>query len=387
MPHYDRYPLSRALPLLLLALLLTSFAASAAAPLVPTPPRIKAKGYLLIDFNSGKILAENNPDQRMEPASLTKMMSAYVVAWELKRGTISYDDKVRVSEKAWRMKGSRMFIEVGKRVSVRELLKGVIIQSGNDATVALAEHVAGSEDGFVQLMNQHAERLNLLGTHFVNSTGLPHKDHFSTPRDLANLAAAIIRDFPDHYKLYSKRKYKFNKIEQPNRNLLLGRDERVDGVKTGHTESAGYCLVASAKEDGMRLLSVVLGTRSEGARAAESQKLLNYGFRFYETRRIYNGGDKISDLTLWKGAKDTVAVGVPEAFWVTFPKGQFEDLQMNYEVKEPLLAPTSNGQLLGSVAVRIGGAEFGRSDLVALEDIESGGFFANLVDDIKLMLQ
>lgn len=361
-------------------------AAVAASGMIPDPPKIRAKGYLLMDFNSGKMLVEKDIDSRMEPASLTKMMSSYVVAYELARGTIGYDDKVLISEKAWRMKGSKMFIEVGKRVKVKELIKGVIIQSGNDATIALAEHVAGSEQAFVDLMNQHAERLNMLGTHFANATGWPHKDHFSTPRDLATLAAALIRDFPDHYKLYSIRSYTYNKIKQPNRNRLLGRDERVDGVKTGHTDSAGYCLVASAKEEGMRLLSVVLGTRSESARAAESQKLLNYGFRFFETRRIYSANETISELPLWKGAKETLAVGLQSDLWVTFPRGQFEELETDLQVAKHLKAPTTTGQALGDMVVKIGDDEYARQELVALEDVESGGFFGNLVDEVKLML-
>ncbi|VAX02275.1 D-alanyl-D-alanine carboxypeptidase, partial [hydrothermal vent metagenome] len=281
----------RLLPFFIAVLFMLFLAPVQAATLIPATPKIKAKGYLLIDFNSGRVLAEKKSGQRMEPASLTKMLSAYVIDHELAKGNISLDDEVRISEKAWRMEGSRMFIEVGKKISVEDLLKGVIIQSGNDATVALAEHVAGSEDAFVSLMNQHAAELGMLDSHFVNSTGLPHKDHYTTPRDLAKLAIALIRDYPTHYAWYSQKEFVYNDIKQYNRNRLLWRNKYVDGIKTGHTESAGYCLVASAERDGMRLISVVLGTRNDETRSSESQKLLTYGFRFFETHRLYKANE------------------------------------------------------------------------------------------------
>jgi len=263
----------------LMTLLLLWLGESLAAPiLVPSPPKIKAEGFLLIDFNSGRVLAEKNADTRMEPASLTKMLSSYVVAYELREGNIKFEDMVTISKKAWKMPGSRMFAEVGKKIEVQELLKGVIIQSGNDATVALAEFVAGSEEAFASLMNQHAQELGMISSNFVNSTGLPHKDHYTTPRDMATIAKALIRDFPEHYKWYSQKEFRFNGIKQYNRNKLLWRDKYVDGVKTGHTESAGFCLVASAQRDGMRLISVLLGAKSEDARANESQKLLGFCF-------------------------------------------------------------------------------------------------------------
>ena len=277
---------------LIFPLLLSLFTLTAgAAPPVPAPPAVAASGHLLIDMHSGRVLAENNADARLEPASLTKIMTAYVAFRELRHGKLKLDDQVLISEKAWKEPGSRMFIEVGKRVSVENLLKGMIIQSGNDASVALAEHIAGSEETFAGLMNDHARRLGMLNSHFVNATGLPHADHYTTPHDIALVTAATIREFPDLYKLYSDKEFVWNNIHQANRNLLLARDSSVDGVKTGHTESAGYCLVASAEREGMRLISVVMGTTSENARAKETLSLLNYGFRFYETHRLYGAGE------------------------------------------------------------------------------------------------
>ena len=292
---------------------------SMAAPLLATPspipsaPKLAATGYVLVDYQSGQVLADYKSEQRLEPASLTKMMTAYVIFQELKAGHISLEDMVLVSEKAWRMQGSRMFIEVGSEVQVEKLMKGLIIQSGNDASVALAEYVAGSEDSFVPLMNAQAERLGLKNTHFVNSTGLPHPDHYTTPYDMALLAAAIIRDFPDHYDWYSEKSYKYNNISQNNRNLLLFRDDSVDGLKTGHTEAAGYCLVASAERKEMRLISVVMGTRSEKARAQESQKLLNYGFRFFDSHLLYQAGQELKKMRVWKGENESISSAWPSS--------------------------------------------------------------------------
>ena len=284
--------------------LLQALSAVQAAPaIIPSPPGIDAKAYLLMDYDSDYIISSENADERMEPASLTKMMSSYVISNELDKGTLKLDDKVKISEKAWRMPGSRMFVKVGSEVTVGELLKGMIIQSGNDATVALAQHVAGSEDAFASMMNQQAARLGMTSTHFVNSTGLPNPEHYTTAHDLAILARALIHDFPDHYEWYSEKEYKYNKIKQRNRNDLLWRDSSVDGIKTGHTESAGYCLVASAKRKTMRLISVVLGTDSKKGRATESQKLLTYGFRFFETHRLYAANEPLTTVRVWKGDK------------------------------------------------------------------------------------
>ncbi len=377
----------RLLPFFIAVLFMLFLAPVQAATLIPATPKIKAKGYLLIDFNSGRVLAEKKSGQRMEPASLTKMLSAYVIDHELAKGNISLDDEVRISEKAWRMEGSRMFIEVGKKVSVEDLLKGVIIQSGNDATVALAEHVAGSEDAFVSLMNQHAAELGMLDSHFVNSTGLPHKDHYTTPRDLAKLAIALIRDYPKHYAWYSQKEFVYNDIKQYNRNRLLWRNKYVDGIKTGHTESAGYCLVASAERDGMRLISVVLGTRNDETRSSESQKLLTYGFRFFETHRLYKANETLTTARVWKGAQEELSLGLNEDLYLTIPKGQYKKLEANMDLNARITAPIKQGQAFGSVNISLGDEEYAKRKLVALSPIESGGLFGNLVDEIKLLFE
>lgn len=373
---------------LLSALLLTglTFPALSATP-IPASPKIKAKGFLLIDFNSGRVLAEKKSDTRMEPASLTKMLTSYVIATELKRGSINLDELVTVSEKAWRMPGSRMFIEVGKKVSVENLLKGVIIQSGNDATVALAEHVAGSEDAFVSLMNQHAAELGMLESHFVNSTGLPHKDHYTTPNDLAKLARALIRDFPEHYAWYAEKQFTFNNINQYNRNKLLWRNKFVDGVKTGHTESAGFCLVASAKRDDMRLISVVLGTNSEEARAAESQKLLAYGFRFFETHKLYAADEALTTARIWKGVTQELPLGLAEDLYLTIPKGQYKKLDADMNIDARITAPAKKGSSHGTVNVRLGDQQYAERELIALTDVEKGGLWSSLIDEVKLLFE
>jgi D-alanyl-D-alanine carboxypeptidase (penicillin-binding protein 5/6) len=329
---------------LVLLLLAVAVSAPQAAPsTIPSPPKLAATGYVLMDYQSGQILADNKAEQRLEPASLTKMMTAYVISQELASGHIALTDKVLVSEKAWRMPGSRMFIEVGSEVTLEKLMKGLIIQSGNDASVALAEYVAGSEDSFVPLMNAQAERLGLKNTHFANSTGLPHEDHYTTPRDMALLAAAIIRDFPDHYNWYSEKSYKYNNISQNNRNLLLFRDESVDGLKTGHTEAAGYCLVASAKRREMRLISVVMGTKSEKARAQESQKLLNYGFRFFETHRLYTAGQELKQMRVWKGESEALKLGLSSELYVTVPRGLYKKLNAYPPRRQGTGRPTAGG--------------------------------------------
>ena len=360
---------------------------SQATTLIPDSPNIKAKGYLLMDFDSGRILADKDSDKRMEPASLTKMLTSYVVAHEIKNGTVKPDDMVTVSEKAWRMQGSRMFIEVGKKVSVNDLIKGVIIQSGNDATVALAEHVAGSEDAFVSLMNQYAAELGMVDSHFMNSTGLPHKNHYTTPRDLAKLARALIREFPEHYEVYSEKTFTFNNIHQYNRNKLLWRNKFVDGIKTGHTESAGYCLVASALRDNMRLISVVLGTNSEEARAAESQKLLAYGFRFFETHKLYAADEPLTSAHIWKGVTEELPLGLTEDLYLTIPRGQYKKLDADMNINARITAPAKKGAAFGTVNVRLGDEQYAQRELVALTDIDKGSLWTSLVDEIKLLFQ
>ena len=371
----------------LLLLILSATTAQAAPSIIPQPPKLAATGYVLMDYQSGQIVADSNANERLEPASLTKMMTAYVVSHELNSGHISLEDQVRVSEKAWRMPGSRMFIEVGTEVSVRELLKGLIIQSGNDASVALAEHVAGSEDSFVPLMNAHAERLSLSGTHFANSTGLPHPEHYTTARDMALLAAAIIRDFPDHYEWYSEKSYTYNNITQGNRNLLLFRDESVDGLKTGHTEAAGFCLVASAERDKMRLISVVMGTKSEKARAQESQKLLNYGFRFYETHLLYSAGQELKEMRIWKGEAESLKLGLSDELYVTVPRGQYKSLNASLNVDKTIIAPASRGQTFGTVNIHLDDELLAERPLVALQDVPKGGVVQLIKDNVLLLFQ
>lgn len=360
----------------------------AAIPIVkPAAPNINARGYLLMDYYSGRLLAEKNVHERMEPASLTKMMTAYVVAHELKEGHIKLDDMVEISKKAWRMPGSRMFVEVGKKVSVKDLLKGVIVQSGNDATVALAEHVAGSEKAFVSLMNQYAEALGMLSTHFANSTGLPNKNHYSTPWDLAILARALIMTYPDHYNWYSEKSFTFNGITQYNRNKLLWRSKYVDGIKTGHTDSAGYCLVASARREDMRLISVVLGTKSENARAEESQTLLTYGFRFFETHLLYAANETMTEVPVWKGEEEKLSLGIQNDLFVTIPRGQYKNLTASVNVDAKIMAPVQKGKQLGTLNIKFGDETFAERELVALDSVAEGSLLHSLVDDVRLMFQ
>ncbi len=371
---------------LLALLLLWSFSATAARP-IPAAPKIAATGYLLIDFDSGKALAEKNADQPLEPASLTKIMTAYVIFREIAEGNVNLSEEVLISEKAWRMEGSRMFIEVGKRVKVETLLRGLIIQSGNDASVALAEHIAGSESTFAQLMNNHAKRLSMTNTNFINSTGLPHKDHFTTARDIALVAAAAIREFPDFYKWYGEKSFLYNGIKQHNRNKLLWRDKSVDGMKTGHTKAAGYCLVASAKRENMRLISVVLGTRSEDARAQESQSLLNYGFRFFETHKLYSANEPLSHARIWKGDKKTLALGLTKDLYITIPRHAYKNLDAEMVLEPKLLAPISKGSALGHVSIKLEGESVVEVPLTALEEVAEGNLFQQLKDHILLWFE
>lgn len=373
------------LPLLALLLLILPGLLSAAP--VPAPPSVAASGHLLVDFDSGRVLSEANAEQPLEPASLTKIMTAYVVMRELKAGNISLQDQVHISKKAWRTPGSRMFIEVDTKVSLESLLKGMIIQSGNDASVALAEHIAGSEETFANLMNEHARRLGMEHTHFANSTGLPAEGHLTTARDIARLTRATIREFPEYYRWYSTREFTYNDIKQHNRNKLLWRDNSVDGVKTGHTEAAGYCLVASAMRDGMRLISVIMGTRSEDARAKESQALLNYGFRFFETHRLYGAGDKLADSRVWKGDREQLALGLSEDLNITIPRREYKNLQANMTIKPQIMAPVKQGEVLGKVTIELAGEMVAESNLVALQPIAEGGILQNVKDTVLLWLE
>ncbi len=359
----------------------------AAAKPIPDPPTIDAESYYLIDFDSGQVLAEKDADKRVEPASITKLMTAYLVDKAIADGDIALDEMVTISEKAWRMKGSKMFVEVGKQVSVDELLKGLIIQSGNDASVALAEHVAGSEDAFAGYMNHQAELLGMTNTNYVNATGWPHPEHYSSARDIAILTQAVIQDYPESYRYYKEREYTFNDIRQFNRNRLLWRDETVDGVKTGHTEAAGYCLVASAQRGEMRLISVVLGANSDKSRTQSSQALLNYGFRFFETHQLYRAQEVLKTTRIWYGEQEQVATGVGQDIYITIPRGRYRDLDASMEIDSEISAPVARGQALGQVNIKLDDELILSEQIVAMQDVAEGSFFARALDSIKLMFR
>ena len=365
--------------------------ASANTGLVPTPPSINADSYLLVDFDTGAVLVEHNADLQLPPASLTKLMTAYILAQEVDLGRLSLDDEVPVSRNAWSQNpvfngSSLMWIEPGKPVTVAELERGIVISSGNDATVAIAEHIAGSEAAFVDLMNRYAQEMGLTGTHFENSHGLPHPDHLSTARDLAVTAAAAIRDHPERYAVYKEQSYTYNDITQYNRNHLLREDDSVDGLKTGYTSVAGYGLVASAKRDGMRLISVVMGSSSPSSRKAETRSLLNYGFRFFETQRSLNAGDVLSDARVWKGRSQQVSLGVLEDVVLTLPRST-ANLTTEIIVDDPLIAPLAVGDVVGRVMLSRAGELVTEVPLQTLDAVEPAGFFARLWDSIVLWFQ
>ena len=360
------------------------------AAVMPTPaaPIIGAKSYLVIDSTTGHEIAALNPDESLAPASLTKIMTTYVVFSALQQGQISLEEEVTVSEKAWRTEGSRMFIEVGTRVSVQELIIGMIVQSGNDASVALAEHIAGSEAVFAEMMNQHAKAIGMNSSNFKNATGLPADGHRTTARDLAILARAIIEDFPEYYgKWHSLKEYTYNDIKQSNRNSLLWRDDSVDGLKTGHTEDAGYCLVASAKRDGMRIVSVVLGTSSAKARADGSQALINYGFRFFETRLLFKAGEEISNARVWKSANLYSSMGVLEDLYITVRRGSYDQLDSKLEIPAIVTAPVAAGQPLAELSISLEGEELMRTPLRALDANPEGSFWQQTKDTVSLWFE
>ncbi|QKZ06929.1 MULTISPECIES: D-alanyl-D-alanine carboxypeptidase family protein [Pseudomonas] len=365
-------------------LLLIAPVAMSAEQMTPAAPQLAAKAYVLMEASSGQVLVDSNGDQRLPPASLTKLMSAYIATLEIKRGQIGENDMVTVSENAWRTGGSRMFIKVGSQVTVSDLLHGIIIQSGNDATVALAEHIAGSEDAFADMMNKTAGDLGMENSHFMNPTGLPNPDHYSTPHDIAKLARAIINIDPAHYAIYSQKEFFWNNIKQPNRNLLLWRDKTVDGLKTGHTEEAGYCMAASAVRDGMRLIAVVFGTTSEAARAAETQKLLTYGFRFFETQTFYQKGTELAKAPVWKGATHEIRAGLADDLTMTLPKGQLKNLTATMTMNPQLTAPIAKGDVIGKVEVKNGEQVVHSANLIALDAVEEGGFIRRMWDSIRL---
>jgi D-alanyl-D-alanine carboxypeptidase (penicillin-binding protein 5/6) len=341
----------------------------------------------MIGGDTGAELASLKPDARLSPASLTKMMTAYAIFRALDEGQVALDDQVTVSEKAWRTQGSRMFIEVGSQVSVEELLLGMIVQSGNDASVALAEHTAGTEAVFAQVMNQYAAQIGMSASNFKNATGLPDDNHYSSARDMAKLARAIINEFPEYYAWYSVKSYKYNDIEQPNRNSLLWRDESVDGMKTGHTDDAGYCLVSAAKRDGMRIISVVLGTASAKARTDGSQALLNFGFRFFETRLLYRAGEAVAQARIWKAQNELTPLGLPDDLYVTIPRGSFDDVESVLNMPATLVGPVAQGQPLAELLVSLNGDELINTPLRALESNPDGSFWQRTRDGVKLWFE
>lgn len=352
--------------------------------LIPAEPQIAATAYLVMDADTGKIIAAKSENERFPPASLTKMMTAYILEYELNKGNVSEDDLVLVSEKAWRTQGSRMFIREGTQVRLGDLMRGIVIQSGNDASVAAAEHIAGSEAAFADLMNQHADLLGMTNTNFLNATGLPGEEHVSSAYDLAILAKAIIKDFPEHYGMYSEKYFTYNNIRQPNRNKLLWRDKTVDGLKTGYTDAAGYCLVASAERDGMRLISVVLGTRDEEARARESQKLLSYAFRYYRTHKLYQGDVVLNTAKVWSGVHNQLRLGIEQELSVTIPRGQADKLEATMDIERVIKAPITQGQTLGKVRVTLEGELVKEVPLVAMEPIEEAGLLKRIWHAILL---
>lgn len=367
--------------------LLLNTTASADTRMIPAPPVLNAKSWLLIDALTGYVIAEHNADERQPPASLTKMMTAYIASERIQKGELKMTDMVPISEKAWRKGGSKMFVRVGTQVSVEDLLRGVIIQSGNDASIALAEYIAGSEDAFADLMNKTAYQLGMHSTHFQNATGWPAEQHYTTARDLSVLARRIIYDHPTDYSLYAEKEFTYNGIRQPNRNTLLWQDSAVDGIKTGHTEEAGYCLVSSAKYPDIRVIAVVMGTRSEKERAAESQKLITYGARFFETAKSYAAQTTLIEPKIWKGKSSTVKLGVDEDIYVTIPRGASKDVSAELEVPELLEAPISLGQQIGTLKLTLDGKVISSRPLVALEAVDEGGLFTRLWHWLVLLVK
>jgi D-alanyl-D-alanine carboxypeptidase (penicillin-binding protein 5/6) len=381
-------PFKNFLVFLFFSLLIAATANAEDAELAtPAAPTIAASGYILMNYDSGKVLAENNADVKLAPASLTKIMSVYVVFREISNGHLHLDDLVTISQKAWETPGSRMFVEVGNQVKVEDLLKGVIIQSGNDASVALAEHIAGDESTFADMMNQHAARLGMKNSHFEDSNGLPIENHYTTARDLAILTQALIKEFPDYYRWFSQKEFTFNNIVQHNRNQLLSRDETVDGVKTGFTDAAGYCLVASALRNDMRLISVVMGASSPNARANENQNLLNYGFRFFEAHKLYQGKTALTEARIWKGDTKNIQLGLAEDFYVSIPRRHYNDLKAVLTIDKKITAPIKEGTKLGSVNVTLKDELVGSKDLIALKSVEQGNIIQRIYDSAMMMLE
>lgn len=371
-------------PLLSLLLWVAFAAPSFADTPIPSAPSVDARAYIVVDYRTGKVLASQDAVAKLEPASLTKLMTAYLVFEELATGKLKLNEPVIVSEHAWRSEGSRTFIELGKPVSVELLILGMIVQSGNDATIALAERIAGTEETFVKMMNANAKRLGMVGTHFENSSGLPAPEHYTTARDMSLLAVAMIRDFPQYYKYYSVREFEHNGIKQQNRNGLLGRDPSVDGLKTGHTDSAGFCLVTSALRDGMRIVSVVLGSGSMSGRENASAALLNYGFTFYDTKLVVKGGTRLATAKIWKAAASPVDVGIKDDLYITLPRGQTNDIKTAVDLEPRLIAPLTLDSNLGTLRVFKGSETLTILKVHPLQNIAAGGWWRRLIDSIRL---
>ena len=371
---------------LLAGLLLITINASAEIP-VPSAPEISARGYILVDHNSGRVLASRNENERLDPASITKLMTAYAAFRALRDGQITLSEEIPISERAWRTQGSRMFIEVNTRVPVEDLMQGMIVQSGNDASVALAEYLAGSEAVFAELMNSYARELGMVNTQYRNATGLPAEGHYTTAADIALLASAIVREFPQYYGWYSQREYSYNGITQKNRNALLWRDPSVDGMKTGMTDAAGYCLVSSAQRDGMRLIAVVLGTKSPTARANDSQSLLNYGFRFFETRLLYTAGQPVTETRVWKGEAESAGLGVRQDIYVTIPRGTYDQLQAQLDLPDQVVAPVDTAQELGVLRVNLANERLFETNLFALNAVSTGSLWQQARDSVLLWFE
>ncbi len=386
---YSTLAVNRAVVAALTGLILYGLAmvASAAPAIIPRPPEIAASSYILMDAKTGFVIVEQNADESLPPASLTKIMTAYIAAEEIQLGNLAWTDNVHISEKAWRMEGSKMFVGVDTQVSVEDLMRGIIIQSGNDASVAMAEHIAGSEDAFADMMNQYAEVLGMRDSFFMNASGLDTDTYYNrmSARDLATLARATIINHPTHYAMYAEREFTYNGITQPNRNTLLFRDRNVDGMKTGWTDAAGYCLVASSERDGMRLITVVMGTTSEEARAVETQKLLTYGFRYYETHKLYDANQMVSNVKVWSGEQNAVDLGITEEVHITIPRGQSEAMSASLELDEVITAPLEQGQVMGTINVVLEDDLLYQGNVIALQSVERAGLFKRFIDWLTLM--
>ena len=353
---------------------------------IPDPPSISSANYILIDSTTNRILAQKNPDERIEPASITKIMTGYVVSDQVEEGFINLQDEVFISENCWRKEGSKMWIREGTTVSLLDLIKGMVIQSGNDASCAIAEHVAGSEENFVELMMKYVKRMGLSNTNFVNATGWPDENHYSSARDIAKLSSLLIKDFPEHYSLYKEKSFTYNNIPQRNRNALLWQDDSIDGIKTGHTESAGFCLVSSGKRDDTRLISVTIKSNSEKTRLTDTRRLLDYGFRYFRTKKLVSKGQKLKEEQVWGGESDSVFIAPSRDFYLTLPLRDFKKIEPLIVLNDYLKAPLSEGQVVGKMLFKLGAEDVGSIDLIAVEEIKGMGIFGKAWSNIKLLV-